>query len=80
MHSAWFKNCRTEEERVARRKQLQSFTTAFKELEAVLVDQFSKKPSVRDYGEPGWAERQIAANEYNQSLSDLLKLIDTKDN
>jgi hypothetical protein len=44
-------------------------------LQDVIEQTLYKKESVRDYG-PGWAEKQIAVNEYNAALDDLLRLID----
>ena len=37
--------------------------------------EYKKKPAVPDYEVPNWELRQVAVNEYNQCLDDLLKLI-----
>lgn len=61
------------------RQELLAYRNAFDKLKEVLTQEFMKKPAVRDYS-PGWAEKQIAVNEYNQALDDLLKFITlTKD-
>ena len=52
-----------------------AFRNAFDALKEVLTEEFTKKEAVRDYGTPGWEHRQIAANEYNAVLTDILKLI-----
>jgi len=44
-------------------------------LKEVLEQEYKKKPAVRDYEVPNWELRQVAVNEYNQCLDDLLKLI-----
>ena len=79
MDSKWYKGYRSAEDRDRRTEQLKSFRPAFDELRKVLMESYEKKPSVRDYSSPNWAERQIATNEYNQALTDLLNLIDIKD-
>lgn len=70
----WYKDCKTQEEKEARKKQLESFRPAFEELSKILE---SKRipPANRNYSETGWMEKQIAINEYNSALDDLLKLM-----
>lgn len=72
MQAVWFKKSKDKE---ARRKEVQSYRTAFNELREILEQEVKKKPCVRDYGEPNWEIRQVAVNEYNQAVDDLLKLI-----
>lgn len=71
MHTAWLRNHRNKAER---KKEIEGYRNAFDALREVLEKEFKKKDSVRDYG-PGWAEKQIAANEYNAALTDILTLI-----
>lgn len=78
MDQRWYKGFRTDAEKAQREKQLESFKPAFRELAQLLESEIKRKPSVRDYDTPNWAERQIAVNEYNQALDDLLKLIKEK--
>jgi hypothetical protein len=75
MHSAWMKGIKDKE---ARREEVMAFRNAFDELKAILERDFKKKENVRDYSDPQWVHTQIAVNEYNQSLEDLLKLITIK--
>lgn len=75
MDHRWYKGFRTDAEKQQREKQLQGFKPAFKALTELIELEIKRKPSVRDYETPNWAERQIAVNEYNQALDDLLKLI-----
>lgn len=78
MLSVWFKGHKDKE---ARKKEVLSYRNAFDDLREILEQQYKKKPSVRDYGDPGWQQKQIAVNEYNAVLDDLLNLINVdKDN
>ena len=71
MDSRWLKE-NTKEEVLA-------YRNAFDALKRILETDFLKKEAVRDYS-PGWEYKQIAHNEYNQALGDLIKLITlTKD-
>lgn len=74
MHSVWTKGLKgaAKEERI---KQVLSYRNAFDELREAIEATFSKKEADREYGE-GWMQRQIALNEYNAVLDQILKLID----
>ena len=58
-----------------RKAEVLNYRNAFDSLKEILERDFKKKQSVRDYDVPNWELRQIATNEYNQALDDLLKLI-----
>jgi hypothetical protein len=73
--SNWLKGYKASE-REARKKEVLGFRNAFDELRVVLERDYKKKEAVRDYGSPNWTALQISHNEYNQVLSDILKLID----
>lgn len=66
MDHRWLKH-NTKEEVLAYRNALDS-------LKEILLSDFLKKEAVRDYS-PGWEYKQIATNEYNQVLQDIIKLI-----
>lgn len=74
MKQSWLKGTPTSDVE-ARKKRIQSFKPAFNELKEILETEYAKKQSDRDYGKPGWEYRQIAVNEYNQALKDILELI-----
>ena len=74
MLATWVKGLRGEAKE-ARIKEVLGYQTAFNELKVILEKEFKKKPSVRDYDVPNWETRQIAINEYNQGIDDLIKLI-----
>ncbi len=76
MHSIWFKGSKNKE---ARRKEVMGYRNSFDALREILERDFKKKENVRDYGDPQWTHRQMAVNEYNQALDDLLKLITIKE-
>lgn len=76
MHSAWLKGHKDKE---ARKEQVKSASWAFSLLAEVLEKEFRRKENVRDYDDPQWVHKQIAVNEYNQALDDLLNLIKIKD-
>lgn len=67
MDSRWLKSGRTKEE-------VKRFRVALDALKEILETDFLKKEAVRDYS-PGWEYKQIAVNEYNQVISDILKLV-----
>ena len=67
MQIKWTKAGHTKEE-------VLRFRPAFEALKEILETDFKKKEADRDYS-PGWEYRQIAANEYNAVLNDILKLI-----
>ncbi len=72
MHTAWLKGTKDKE---MRRKEIMGYRNSFDALKEVLERDFKKKQNVRDYSDPQWVHTQIAVNEYNQALEDLLKLI-----
>ena len=53
---------------------MKAFRNAFDALEELLSEEFRRKEAVRDYT-PGWEYKQVANNEYNAVLDDVLKLI-----
>lgn len=73
MLAVWFKG-HTDKDK--RKKEVASYRNAFDELKKVLEQEYKKKSSVRDYEKPGWANQQIAVNEYNQVLEDIMKLLE----
>jgi hypothetical protein len=74
MKQVWFRGTK-HEDKDQRRVQVLHYRTAFDELKDILNTHYKRKQSVRDYGEPGWELRQIAVNEYNQVIDDIIDLI-----
>lgn len=50
------------------------YRNALDALKEILLNDFTKKEAVRDYS-PGWEYKQVAANEYNAVLTDIVKFI-----
>ena len=74
MDAKWFPGISSPEQKEQRKKTLKGYKRAFTELEVILSSRM-KATAVRDYDVPGWNERQIARNEYNACLQDIIKLI-----
>jgi len=75
MLSIWTKGYKDKE---ARKKEVLAYRTAYAELKKILEQEYRKKDSVREYG-PGWEYKQIATNEYNACLDEIMKLLDIKE-
>ena len=75
MHQYWLKG---HKDREARKKEVLGYRRALSDLKEVLEREFKKKEAVREY-ESGWEYKQIATNEYNACLADVLKLLDIKE-
>jgi hypothetical protein len=67
MNVRWSKAGYTKEE-------VDRFKPALEALKEILETDFVKKEAVRDYS-PGWEYKQVAVNEYNSVLSDIIKLL-----
>lgn len=76
MHQYWLKG---HKDRETRKKAVRSFRPALGELKQILEQEFRKKEAVRDYEVPNWELRQIAVNEYNQALDDVMKMLEIKE-
>lgn len=74
MQAVWLKGLKAEE-RERRKKEVLGYRNAFDDLREILEQHYIRKEAVRDYS-PGWEYKQIAVNEYNAALDDLLNLID----
>ena len=74
MNEKWFVGHKGEK-REQRKQRVLSHATAFEDLTEVLTTHFKKREAVRDYENPGWVHKQIAVNEYNQAITDIINLI-----
>lgn len=72
MQAVWLKGSKDKEKR---KQEVMAYRFAFEELKQILEQEYKKKSSVRDYETPNWEYRQVAHNEYNAVLDDVLKLI-----
>jgi len=76
MKQIWFRGVKNSEDKERRRIEVLAYRNAFDSLREILNAYYKKKSSVRDYEIPNWEFRQIAVNEYNRVLEDILELID----
>jgi hypothetical protein len=76
MDSRWLKG---HSNREARKKQVKDMDYAFDEIIKLLEKEYKKKPADRDYTNPNWMASQIAINEYNQAVDDIIKLLTIKE-
>ena len=56
------------------KEEVKRFRPALEALKEILETDYLKKEAVRDYS-PGWEYKQIAVNEYNAAIEDILKLV-----
>ncbi len=56
------------------KEEVKRFRPALEALKEILETDFLKKEAVRDYS-PGWEYKQIAVNEYNAAIEDIIKLV-----
>lgn len=74
MQAIWLKGLKGEE-RERRKGEVLAYRNAFDDLREILEQHHLKRDAVRDYS-PGWEYKQIAVNEYNAAIEELLNLID----
>jgi hypothetical protein len=74
MKTIWLKGLKGEE-RDRRKGEVLNYRNAFDDLREILEQHYLKRDAVRDYS-PGWEYKQVAVNEYNAVLDDILNLID----
>lgn len=67
MHSRWKKAGYTVEE-------VKRFLPALEALKEIIEQDYQRKEAVRDYS-PGWEYKQIAVNEWNTAIEDIIKLV-----
>jgi hypothetical protein len=75
MQSVWLKGL-TGADKEKRKGEVLAYRNAFDDLREILERHYKPKECVRDYSVPNWEQRQIAVNEYNAVLDDIMKLID----
>ena len=67
MQTRWSKAGHTKEE-------VKRFIPALNALKEIIETDLLKKEAVRDYS-PGWEYKQIAVNEWNSAIEEILKLL-----
>lgn len=74
MDARWIKGTQGEAKE-KRLKELKSYSKAFGELEEMLSKHFLKDGECRNYSSPNWMAEQIALNERNSVIRDIIKFI-----
>jgi len=75
----WTKGLHTKADKESRLRELQGYKEgAFRELDTIL-ESLLKKPANRNYSEAGWANQQIATNEWNAAIDRVRTLINPKE-
>lgn len=77
MRADWFKNCKTKEDREARKKELLSYKNAFNELRRVL-ETLKEEPN-SNYEKVDWALQMADIQGANRKLKQVLSLLDLKE-
>ena len=72
MQAIWL---RSSKDKDSRKAEVLGYRNAFDELKEILEQHYMKRDAVREYS-PGWEYKQVAVNEYNAVLDDILNLID----
>lgn len=78
MKSVWFKDCKTPEEKEARRKELRSYHAAFEALDEVLAG-LTEELGTPDYDLASWSHKQADVNGANRKLRTIRNLINIKE-
>lgn len=76
MQAKWFSGLNgTDRDR--RKSEVMGYRNAFDDLKQIIEQHYLKRDAVRDYS-LGWEYKQVAVNEYNAVIDDILNLIDLK--
>ena len=76
MQVTWLR-CLKGPDRDRRKVEVMGYRNAFDDLKQIIEQHYLKRDAVRDYS-PGWEYKQVAVNEYNAVIDDILNLIDLK--
>jgi len=74
MQAKWFSGLNGSD-RDRRKVEVMGYRNAFDDLRQILEQHYLKRDAVRDYS-PGWEYKQVAVNEWNAVIDDILNLID----
>lgn len=77
MNIYWTKGL-TGEAKEKRVKEVKAYSKAFRDLEEILKTYYTSKDEFRDYSNPNWMANQIAVNERNAVIKEILDLINLK--
>lgn len=75
MKAAWFKECKTKEEKEHVRKLVLSNKESLDRLRVILEPMLKDAPPTADYDSPSWAYKQADRIGFNRALTTVLDLI-----
>lgn len=75
MKAAWFKGCKTKEEKDKVRQIIMSNRDGLERLQEILEPMLKETIPTVDYDSPSWAYKQADRNGYNRALTTVLELI-----
>ena len=75
MKAAWFKGCKTQEEKDKVRQTIMSNRDGLERLQEILEPMLKEALPTADYDSPSWAYKQADRIGYNRALTTVLDLI-----
>ena len=75
MKAAWFKKCKTQEDKDKVKQTLMSNKDSLLHLEEILESMLEDRPTMADYDSPSWSHKMADRIGYNRALTQVLDLI-----
>lgn len=75
MKAAWFKGCKTQEQKDKVRQSIMSNRDSLLHLESILESMLEDRPTTMDYDSPSWSHKMADRIGYNRALTQVLDLI-----
>ena len=75
MKAAWYKKCKTQEDKDKVKQTLMSNRDSLLHLEEILESMLEDRPTMADYDSPSWSHKMADRIGYNRALTQVLDLI-----
>jgi hypothetical protein len=75
MKAAWYKKCKTQEDKDKVKQTLMSNRDSLLHLEEILESMLEDRPTMADYDSPSWSHKMADRIGYNRALNQVLDLI-----
>ena len=75
MKAAWFKKCKTQEDKDKIKQKIMSNSESLLLLEEILESMLEERPTMADYNSPAWSHKMADRIGYNRALTQVLDLI-----
>ena len=75
MKAAWYKKCKTQEDKDKVKQTLMSNRDSLLHLEEILESMLEDRPTTMDYDSPSWSHKMADRIGYNRALTQVLDLI-----